>query len=61
MDREAQVNYIEDQITDEDIEAWHECEMTEHLEQILNDAGVSVIQIWGSRDGPEPLTVIVIE
>lgn len=51
--------YIEANLSDEDIDAWHEGEVTDHLRQLMTEAGVECIEIWGSRTGSEPLSVNV--
>lgn len=50
---------IENVLTDDDIEAWHGGELTGHVEYLMNQLGVSELQIWGSREGREPLSVFV--
>ena len=62
MNRDEQQEYISERITLADVEQWHEgWGATPHLEKIMNEAGVTEIQVWGSPDekGGEPLTVIV--
>jgi hypothetical protein len=51
--------YIEENLTDEDIEAWHNGELTAHVEQLMREAGVDELQIYGSHTGSEPLSIIV--
>jgi hypothetical protein len=54
--------FFEDNLTDEDIAAWHEGELSEHAEALLEqvrEMGVDAIQVWGSRTGMEPLSVNV--
>ena len=48
-------------LTDEDIDAWHNGDgMTPRLASAWrNFPSRRVFQIWGSRDGAEPLSVIV--
>jgi hypothetical protein len=52
-------NFIATNLSDEDIEAWHNGELTyntEGMSQALNKYGLE-IEIWGSRIRPEPLTI----
>ncbi len=57
-DLEQKADYIENHLTDEDIAAWHSGEMTTHVELLLATTETGEIQIWGSRVGTEPLSVI---
>ena len=50
---------IENGLTQEDVEAWHNGELTAHVEQLMSEFDVDELQIWGSHDGNEPLSVIV--
>jgi len=59
---EKQLTYIEDNLTREDVAAWHAgAGMTKHLEQLMSDVGLKpgedYIALWGSFDGPEPVSV----
>lgn len=54
---EAPAEYIQANLTDEGIDGWHEGEVTEHTRQLMREAGVSCIEIWGSNTGSEPLSV----
>ena len=51
-------DFIVANLTREDVRAWHdECEMMQNVRDLLDAVGVDCIQIWGSHDGPEPLSV----
>lgn len=52
--------YIEENLTQADIDAWHSGECTEHVVELMEACGVDQIQIWGgASEGTEPLSVIV--
>ena len=54
---EEVADILEDVLTDEDIRTWHEdAEATDHVESLFNLFGP--FDIWGSRTGNEPLTVV---
>lgn len=57
MSLEEKLQWIESQLTDQDVEAWHNGNMTSHVEQLMKEADLDCIAIWGSRKGPEPLSV----
>jgi hypothetical protein len=50
---------IEAALTDEDIAAWHEGELTAHAEELVERFGT--FQVWGDRQGGmhEPLRVVL--
>ena len=51
-------DFIEDNLTCEDVQQWHEeSNATENVEALMDAVDVDCIQIWGSHDGPEPLSV----
>ncbi len=54
---------VEKAMTNSDVDAWHEGDCTDHMRSILNDverfAPGAVVQVWGSRDGVEPLSVTI--
>lgn len=58
-DQKAEV--LVDALTDEDIEAWHNGELTDHVEKLMAHLGVSEMHIWGSNVNTEPLSVKVIK
>jgi len=45
-------------LSDEDIAAWHEGELTENTAVLVKHFGT--FQVWGSHDGPEPLSVTLL-
>lgn len=47
------------ELSDEDIEAWHAGDVTPHVEGLMNSLKVKELQVWGSRTGREPLSVIL--
>lgn len=47
---------IADKLTDDDIAAWHDGEITEHAQEIIDQFGT--FQVWGSRTGSETLTIV---
>lgn len=47
---------IADKLTDEDIAARHAGETTGHVLEIVNQYGT--FQVWGSRTGSEPLSIV---
>jgi len=54
--------FIQDNLTRQDVSAWHEdCEATPNVEDLMDAVGVECIQIWGSHDGVEPLDVLIME
>lgn len=59
--KEAMRLALEFILTDEDIDAWHNGDgMTPHLANAWRQfPNRRVFQIWGSRDGMEPLSVVV--
>lgn len=62
LDYETAMQYaLEFILTDEDIDAWHNGNgMTDHLLKAWRQfPSCNVFQIWGSRDGSEPLSVVV--
>jgi hypothetical protein len=54
---------LEFTMSDEDIEAWHAGEgMTPHLEEVWGRFPKRLVfQVWGSREGSEPLNVVVTD
>lgn len=64
LDYETAMQYaLEFVLTDEDIDAWHNGDgMTDHLKKIWRRfPSRNIFQIWGSRNGREPLSVVVSE
>jgi hypothetical protein len=59
MNKDQTQEYIESRLTDKDIRKWHQGKMTKHVEKLMKETGADEIEIWGSRKGPEPLSVIV--
>jgi hypothetical protein len=67
FDREAIIEYIENVVTRNDCEGWHNAEMTAHLQEVLDIAHKMseydfTVDIWGMPDpqqGEEPLWVKV--
>ena len=58
MPRHNATGFIADYLTDEDVTAWHEeCTATPHVEALMEAVGVDCIQIWGSHEGNEPVSV----
>lgn len=55
----TKVKWIEENLTGEDIEAWHSGNCTDHVRQLIDEMGVDCIQIWGSNTGTEPLSVVM--
>lgn len=56
LQAELNAEYIASILTDEDVQAWHdEARCTEHVELLVDEYGP--FEIWGSRQGAEPLTV----
>ena len=57
--------YVEKHLSREDVEAWHLGEVTKHVEKLMDDAGLDpnrqAIQIWGHPDGPEPVSVQIVQ
>lgn len=53
----AKAKWIEENLTNDDINAWHNGDCTDHVRELMTEAGVECIQIWGSNTGPEPLSV----
>lgn len=55
----AKAKWIEENLTDEDIDGWHKGEVTDHTRQLMVQMGVECIQVWGGREGypVEPLRV----
>lgn len=53
----AKAKWIGSNLTDEDIEAWHEGNCTEHTRRLMDRMNVDCIQVWGSNTGTEPLSV----
>lgn len=54
--KQAIAHAIENELSDEDIEAWHNGEITPNVDEILNDVkdiGYYYVEIWGVRN-PEP-------
>ena len=50
--------FVEDNLSDEDIEAWHnEQRATQNVTDLLDALKLECIQIWGSRNGPESLSI----
>lgn len=49
---------IAGRLSPEDVEAWHQCEMTDNAQDLIDTFGD--FQVWGSHDGPEPLTVTLL-
>ena len=51
--------YFEEELTDKDVEKWHEGECTSHIESMMKECNIDSIQIWGTKDetSPEPLSV----
>ena len=50
--------FIEEYLTSEDVTAWHEeCTATPHVEELMEAVNTDCIQIWGSYEGPEPVSV----
>lgn len=53
-------DFIASELTQEDTEQWHNnSEATQNVTDLMRAVGVDCIQIWGSLDGDEPVTVIV--
>ena len=51
-------SFIEEYLTSEDVTAWHEeCTATPRVEELMEAVGVDCIQIWGSYEGSEPVSV----
>jgi len=50
-------DFIADNLTDEDIRQWHDGEMTDNVQALMDAVGVDCIQVWGSHDGLEPVSV----
>ncbi|GAP11120.1 hypothetical protein BECAL_02305 [Bellilinea caldifistulae] len=63
MNAEELKEYLDNEITDADIEAWHNGELTQHMSELLDYVYLHIpdaeVQIWGSRVGSEPLHIIV--
>ena len=59
MDEELLGEYIASILTPQDVTAWHEGDLTEHMRQVVDSLAGAEIQVWGSQDGPEPLRVVV--
>lgn len=65
--KEAIATAIEESLDDEDIEAWHKGELTDHLQDLLDKTNkalgrVAEVQIWGVRNptiGQESLRVVL--
>jgi len=57
MPEEQACQFIESNLMIQDIEAWHTGEITENVQVLMNVVGLDCIQIWGSREGTEPLSV----
>lgn len=57
--RDAIADAAESFLTQEDAEAWHQGEMTPNIKVLVNtlDEFNAIPIIWGSPEGPEPLTV----
>lgn len=51
----TQEGYILETLTDEDVEAWHSGAGSETITSLIERFGV--FEVWGSRQGPEPLTI----
>lgn len=64
-DKEAIIEYLEKEITREDCEAWHNAELTKHMEEILDIAHAMteydfVPSVWGIKypeNGETPLSI----
>jgi len=51
---------LEEVVTQEDVESWDSLGMSAHLQTVWNRFPQALhFQIWGSRDGKEPLTISV--
>jgi hypothetical protein len=54
---------IQEAMTDADVDAWHEGDITEHMRNILDDFNRlmpgAAVQVWGSRNGTEPLSITI--
>ena len=52
---------IEEAMTDDDVDAWHDGTITDHMRRILDDFNRlmpgAIVHVWGSRDGNEPLSI----
>jgi len=67
FDREVIIQYLESNVTRNDCEAWHNAEMTTHLQEVLDIAHAMseydfVMEIWGMPDPlprEEPLSIKV--
>ena len=59
MDKYEAQDYIEQRLTAEDVKKWHKGTCSRHISQLMKEAGVDEIQIYGSSDGSEPVSVIV--
>lgn len=47
---------IADGLGDDDVQAWHASESTETIEALVRRVGT--FEVWGSRTGPEPLSIV---
>jgi len=59
MDKHKAQDYIEQNLTEKDVEKWHKGTCSRHVSRLMKEAGVDEIQIYGSFDGPEPVSVVV--
>lgn len=61
LDEATAIKYaLEFVITQDDAEAWHNGDgMTDHLRTAWENLNEVVFQIWGSPEGPEPLSVVI--
>jgi|SRR3990172_4606020 len=63
--KEAIVEYLEKEITREDCEAWHNAELTKHMEEIDKIAHMMsnedfIVEVWGIKNpqnGESPLSI----
>jgi len=55
----ARAEWIEKHLTDEDVAAWHDGRMTDNVEMMMRIVRANELQIWGSRNGSESLSVVV--
>ena len=59
MNKQEAQEYIEERLTRADMEKWHKGICSNHVRKLMKEAGTDEIHIYGSADGPEPVTVIV--
>lgn len=60
MPHDNACDFIINELTQEDIERWHnDSEATPNVTDLMQAVGVDCIQIWGGFSGDEPVTVTI--